>query len=475
MSQKSKYGYLAKNTLLFTISSFGSKILVFLLVPLYTSILSTADYGIADTIVTTSSLLIYVFTLNIQDAVLRFSIDKCDNPRQYLAVGLKVLGIGSVVFALILTVVSIINPFNWEIYIYGFLFLEYFVVALNHIYSNYLRAIDKVKEVAISGIITTLVTILCNIFLLLVIKLGLVGYLISMVAGSLISSVYCNIVIKISPIRLLHIPTSKKIYMPMIAYSTPLIFNGVAWWMNNSIDKYFVIAMLGQAQNGIYAVSCKIPTIMTVFHTIFFQAWNLSAIKEFDPDDEDGFFAKTYTTYNACLVIVCSGLIILNVLLARLLFAKDFFVAWNYSSVLLFSIVFSALSGFVGSVFTAVKNSKIFAVSTVISAIANCVLNWIMIPRFGVMGAAVATCVSFFMIWFIRLMCSRRYIKWRVNFTRDIIAYILLVGQIIAEHMANHMYILQVPIFIILIIMYKNEFIKILSVVLKKFRKPKKH
>ena len=63
MNNGSKYGYLAKNTVLFTISSFGSKILVFLLVPLYTSILSTSDYGIADLITTTATLLIYVFTI----------------------------------------------------------------------------------------------------------------------------------------------------------------------------------------------------------------------------------------------------------------------------------------------------------------------------------------------------------------------------------------------------------------------------
>lgn len=470
MSQKSKYSYLAKNTLLFTISSFGSKILVFLLVPLYTSILSTADYGIADTITTTASLLMYVFTLNIQDAVLRFAIDRGDNPEQCLAFGLRVLCMGSAIFGAILVVVRVVNPFHWEGYIYLFLFLQYFFVALYHIYSNYLRAVDKVKEVAISGIITTIVTIICNIFLLLVVRLGIIGYLISMVAGSFVSSVYCNIIIGHSPLKLVCTSVEKSIRRPMLAYSIPLIFNGVAWWMNNSIDKYFVIWMLGQSQNGLLAVSYKIPTIMTVFHTIFFQAWNLSAIKEFDPDDKDGFFAKTYTLYNACLVIICSGLILLNIPIAKFLFAKDFFVAWNYSSVLLLSIVFSALAGFVGSVFTAVKNSKIFAVSTVTTAAANCVLNWIMIPMWGVMGAVIATCISFCMIWLIRLLCSRRYIKWKINLVRDIVAYCLLIGQIFAEHADNHLYLLQIAIVIVLVTLYRKEFMKMVTTVFGKIR-----
>ena len=230
MSQKSKYSYLAKNTLLFTISSFGSKILVFLLVPLYTSILSTADYGIADTITITASLLIYIFTLNIQDAVLRFAIDRRDSPEQCLAFGLRVLCIGSAVFGAILVAVRLINLFQWEGYIYLFLFLQYFFGALYHIFSNYLRAVDKVKEVAISGIITTLVTIICNIFLLLVVRLGIIGYLISMVAGSFVSSFYCNTIIGHSPIKLAVTSVEKSIRRPMLAYSIPLDARAGAEW-----------------------------------------------------------------------------------------------------------------------------------------------------------------------------------------------------------------------------------------------------
>ena len=231
-----------------------------------------------------------------------------------------------------------------------------------------------------------------------------------------------------------------------------------------------MIWMLGQAQNGLLAVSYKIPTIMTVFHTIFFQAWNLSAIKEFDPEDKDGFFAKTYTLYNACLVIICSGLILLNIPIAKFLFAKDFFVAWNYSSVLLVSIVFSALAGFVGSVFTAVKNSKVFAISTVTTAAVNCVLNWIMIPMWGVMGAVIATCISFCMIWLIRLICSRKYIKWKICLVRDIVAYCLLIGQIFAEHANNHLFLIQIGIVIVLVVLYRKEFMKMVTTVFGKIK-----
>ena len=470
MVQESKYKYLAKNTLLFTISSFGSKLLVFLLVPLYTSILSTADYGIADLITTTSSLAIYVFSINIQDAVLRFVIDGNKDRDKYLSYGIRVLLVGSIAFAATVFVAAKLNIFKWEKYCYVFLFINYFFVALYHILSNYLRAIDKVKAVAISGIIMTAVTVLLNILLLVVVKWGIVGYLLSMVAGAFAASFYCSIQIRIPMIQLLKMDCEKTSRKAMRSFSIPLIFNGVAWWMNNSIDKYFVTAICGAALNGIYAVSYKIPTILTVFHNIFAQAWNLSAIKEFDKDDSDGFFSNTYTMYNSMLVIICSGLILANIPLAHLLFAKDFFVAWQYSSVLLISIVFSALSGFLGSIFTAVKDSKVFAVSTIVSAATNCILNTILIPRFEVQGAAIATCISFFMIWLIRPICTRKYIKWRINLFRDTVAYILLVLQVVIEHLDGHVYIGQIAIVIVLLALYREQFVKAIKMVFAKMQ-----
>lgn len=467
----SKYGYLAKNTVLFTISSFGSKILVFLLVPLYTSILSTADYGIADLITTTATLLIYVFTINIADSVLRFAIDQKTEQESYLSYGLKVLFCGSLIFGTIIVAMWQLQILEWKEYCYFFLFLQFFSTAIYQIISNYLRAIDDIKGVAISGIVTTAVTVLFNILLLLVWKKGLVGYLISMVLGPLVASAYCFLRVNRPLSFILRKNPSRDERKAMRNYSIPLIFNGVAWWMNNSIDKYFVTAICGAAQNGIYAVSYKIPTILTVFHSIFSQAWNLSAIKEFDRNDKDGFFAKTYSTYNAVLVILCSGLILFNIPIARILFAKDFFIAWKYSSVLLISIVFSALSGFLGSIFTAVKDSKIFAVSTVISAMANCILNAILIPIWGIQGAAIATAISFFMIWIIRLICTRKYIKWKLNLFVDIVAYIVLTIQVIVEHFEGHGYLAQLVCMSILLLLYRKQFLASMKLIINKFAK----
>ena len=470
MTSDSKYKYLAKNTLLFTISSFGSKILVILLVPLYTSILTTTEYGIADIITTSAYLLMHVFTINIADSVLRFAIEQKEDQQRFLSYGLRILLGGSGILGLVLLLSFTFHIVAWENYCYIFLFLDFFAISLYQILNNYLRAIDKIKEVAISGVIITLVTILFNIVLLLWYRLGVIGYLVSIIAGSTVSSIYCLIAIH-APIQILRDccdPVSKR---SMRAYSIPLIFNGVAWWMNNSLDKYFVIGMCGPSENGILSIAYKLPTILSAFHTIFSQAWNLSAIREYDKNDSDGFFSKTYSLYNAGLVLVTSLLILINIPLARILFAKDFFAAWQYSSILVVSTLFSSLSTVVGSVFAAVKDSRIYAISTVSAAVVNCILNFVLIHFFGTIGAAIATVASFVCVWLIRLIYSRKYIKWKINIGRDILAYSLIFLQIVFEHLNGHFYVGQVLVLISLSLLYRHYIREVLQTGMKVLKK----
>ena len=452
-----KYNYLAKNTLLFTISSFGSKLLAFFLVPFYTSVLTTAEYGTVDLITTTSSLLVFVVTLCIADAVLRFAIDASKSRTGVFGFGIRVVLSGSAVMGAILYVLSIFNPFHWESYLYFFLFLTILTNGLNQLIANYLRALDKVPAVAIMGILTTAITIIFNLILLLVLKIGVIGYLVSFVAGYVLSSIYGMIVIHKYDRGAFTEVCDRETRLKMIAFSVPLIFNGVAWWMNSSLDRYFIIYYCGAAVNGLYAVASKIPTVLSMINQIFNQAWNLSAIKEFDKEDKDGFFSRIYSLYNFVLIASCSGLILLNIPLAKILFSKDFFIAWKFSSVLIVTAVFSALSGFFGSIFVAIKNSKVFAVSTVIAAVINIILNWILIPPFGALGGAAATAVSFIVVWLIRYVYATRYIHMQTNMARDVAAYVLVILQVVLEHIEGHCYIGQIAIFIVILIIYNKQ------------------
>ena len=454
---ETKYKYLAKNTAIFAVSSFGSKLLVFLLVPFYTRVLSTEEYGKADLITTTSSLLIFVVTLCVAEAVIRFAIEGASSREGVFRFGVDVVVVGSSILSVCVLALRSLKIIKWDDYMYLFLLIILIASSLEQVVSSYLRAIDRVKEVGIMGILITLFTIISNLFFLLVLKWGLFGYLASYFIGHLSSMIYGLFVIYKCDKSCFSQICSREKKTKMLQYSVPLIFNGLAWWVNSCLDRYFIIFYYSAALNGIYAVASKIPTILNTMNQIFNKAWNLSAIKEYEKTDKDHFFDNIYSLYNFVLVASCSILILLNIPLARLLFANEFFEAWNYSSILLISTVFSALGSFIGSIFTAVKNSKIFAISTIVAAGVNTVLNWILIPSLGALGAAIATAVSFFVIWLIRLVCVSKYMELKVNYIRDFIAYGLIVVQAIVEHSEGHNYAVQGLIVITIILLYIKE------------------
>ena len=216
----------------------------------------------------------------------------------------------------------------------------------------------------------------------------------------------------------------------------------------------------GLAENGIYSVASKIPSILNIFQTIFNQAWTLSAVKDFDPEDKNGFFTNTYKAYNCMMVVVCSGIIVFDKILAKFLYAKDFYVAWKYVPWLTISILFGAMSGYIGGLFTAVKDSRIFAKSTIYGAITNIILNLLFVPRLGALGAAIATTVCYLEVWFIRYKQSKKYIKLKINWMRDSIAYILLVIQAVVLLVIEQNYILyliEIMIFTCIVLLYMKD------------------
>lgn len=167
------------------------------------------------------------------------------------------------------------------------------------------------------------------------------------------------------------------------------------------------------------------------------------------------------------MTILCSGIIMADKILAKFLYANDFYVAWRYVPWLTMAILFGAMSGYIGGLFTAVKNSKIYATSTAVGAVTNIVLNIIFTPMFGALGAAIATTICYVEVYVVRLIQSRKYIKLRVNFFRDIISYILLAVQSVVLLLVDAtipLYGILVGLFVAICLMYIND----IGLVLKK-------
>jgi len=426
-----RFKYLFKNIGILTISNFSSKILVVLLVPLYTSILSTKDYGTYDLSMSTVQLLYPVLTANIVDAVMRFSMDKKYSNGEVAEIGIRYIG-RSILMAVALTVC--IQALHLMPTIDGLellILLYYASYVLNQYFVQLAKGMEKVSIMAIAGVIGTLVMTGTNLLLLLVFKLGLKGFYLAHILSQTVPIIYYILALQYWKIPRKPIDR-KRLSIEMKRYSVPLIFTTVGWWANNAADKYVVAFICDVSANGILSVAYKIPQILNVVQGIFIQAWHISAVKECEAKDAQNFYGITFIYVNILMSVCCAGFIFLNRFLARFLYANDFYIAWRYVPFLLISNVVNTASGFIGSILSAKKDSSAMAKSAIYGTGANIVMNVVLVYLVGIQGATIATLLSSYIIYRVRLRSAKELTEtayyWKV-----IATWVLLCAQAAVE------------------------------------------
>lgn len=422
-SATSKYKRLAKDTGLFTISNFGSKILIFLLTPLYTNILATEEYGIADLFMTTIYFIYPILTIAIAEATLRYALDKeVDKKKVFIISNTIVLLSVLILFICKPVICAIDDSFEkyWIVFVVNFLLFN----TQNNL-ANFVKGIQKTSLFAIQGLIHTLTIIICNILFLVVLRMGLEGYLLSIIIGYIIPIILMffggKLYQYVCPVSI-----DRTLLMDMIKYSVPMIPSLLAWTINTSINKYMIIWFYGLSVSGIYSVAYKIPTIITTILSIFTQAWQISVISNHGSTDESHFYTVVYNGLDTVSIFGCFILILICKPLAHLLYAKEFFEAWKYVPLLIISAMFSSHSGFLAAAFRAAKKTKSIFVSVMVGAIINIILNYILLRTIGVTGAALATAVSFMSIWLVRVILIQRIVKVDINLANALVSYGLL-------------------------------------------------
>lgn len=447
---------LLKNISIFGISQFSSKILVFLLLPFYTTYLTTSEYGTVDLFFSTVSLLMPIFTLQIVSAVMRFSIDRTECAEEYLANAFIVITIGFILLLLLLPVFITFNLFGEKLPLFYCLYMG---EAIYTLLSYYARGIGNITLVGVSGVFNTIIVVTCNIVFLTIFHLGIDGYLWAYICGYSASALL--IFVKVfKRIRKCHFKIEKEKIKEMLSYSIPLAPNNLAWWGVSSANKYIIQGMINGGVLGLYSVALKIPSAISTVQSIISEGLVLSVLEQYNErDDNVDYYSLLYKIYSVFSVFVIAIIIILSKFISEILFAKEFIAASKYVPLLCISPLWGALSGYLGTFYAASKKNKGMFISTMIGAGLSILVSILGIPYLGVYAVIIGNMVAYFSIWLYRWIDVKKIVELKITLYRDIISWICLILLAVAVMLIEDyliLVLLELVLMTLIVICYRD-------------------
>lgn len=447
-----KYKMLLGNIGLFGLNVFATKIISFVLVPLYTYYLDTADFGIQDMATLVISMLSSLATLCIADGVLRFMIDDKRNARGYASAGLIVMVVGCLIVMMLLPVTDF--PIFGGLGNYKWLFLLYYAVGcFQNLFSMMARALSRLKVIAYASIASSLVTAVGSGLFIAILHMGLTGFFYASILGGATGALIYLIVGNLQGEFMWQDKKLLRFCLKrMLPYSLPLIPNNILWLLNTSVNRFFITGILGISASGMFAAASKIPNLLMMAYSIFQQAWTLSAFQEYRQEGLSAFYAKVYRLLDALLCICASAIIVLSEPLARLLLQKEFYNSWPLIPLLIAGLYFNILGSFWGSIYTTFMKTREILTTTLLAALVSIVLTWGLIRVWQLTGVAIALLVSNLVLWLTRVIGSRRLLTIKVKWKTSLLTYALIAVQIAFGMFQVHEYLLMsVLVFIVVV------------------------
>ena len=472
-----KYKKLATNTLIFAIGTFSSKVLSFLLMPFVTRMIGTGDYGAADLVQQTANVLIPIVFLQINSAALRFALDKNSNKADVLTVGIRTTLIGFVVFLLFAYPISLININDFRLGDYILLIYMFVLVSgSRQLCQQFVRGSGEVKLFAVDGILATATTLAFNLLFLGPLHLGVTGYVVAIIASDACSIIFLTVTCKLwKYVKIKGVGSG--IAGEMLKYSIPMMPSIILWWVINVSDRYMVTGFISTSANGLYTAASKIPNFIIMFSSIFIDAWQLSAVDEYDNEDRADFFTKVFRVYSGGVFAAASGLILLTQFITKILVAESYYESWQYVPILIISTTLSCFVNFLASVYMASKKTAMGSVTAFAGAITNFILNMILIPRIGANGATIATVAAFVVVFVTRAVNTRKYVKIDfkapVMFTELAILSIQAVVMIVMKS-GIVMYLIEAVLFAVMLVFNFKPLTELMNLLVGKFLKKTK-
>ena len=399
---------------IYAIGNLGSKLITFLLVPLYTYFISPEDFGYYDIALNISFLGIGLLSFQLKDGVFRFLLDNEEEKiRKYIVTFTFRFLLRSTAIAFLL---GFICSFFFDILYLPWIVALTIAFMFYEIYIQVIRGLGKNVYFVYAGILTSFLTILFSLLFIVELDCGVLGIFYANILSRFSSMMIVECKLGILRKYFRYNFSDPQINKELIKYSLPLLPNALCWWILGSSNRLFIDHYLGLESNGIYAVAMKFASILETFSLIIYQAWQETAIKQYESQDKNRFFSSVLYAQ----MYIFSAFVILSVFLIKWnygwLVDDNFQESGQYLFPLGISVIFFSLTSFFDMGYQCSKETVRNLPGVLLATGLNLLLNFLLIQRWGIWGVVIASIMTYLFLFLFRMVDSRRFFRVKVPY-----------------------------------------------------------
>ncbi len=424
---------LFKDTVIYGISSFVANGVGVFLIPFYTRVFSTAEYGIIDIIAVSTSFAIVLLSLQIEQAVARFYVDS-ESDTARVRVASTGLAFVVAVFLLFGAVGIVASPYlsryglEDESYtlvvvlavanVFSFAIFSYAINMLKWRFESHKYALCSVGSVVVQASL---------IFFLVSSGWGLEGVFVGYGAANLLFAL-CGIWLGRSSYGF---ELEWKVLGKMLSFGWPLAVSAVPVYMMFYMDRFFVKEMIGLAELGVYGVAVRLASVITLLLAGFQMAWGPFVYQNYRNPEAPATFASVFRYVMGLGLLGFAALSLFGPEVLRVFATGNYvkghvIVPWLIAGHLLWSI-----GGYFSMGIRIEKKTGLIAVVSVFGMLVNAAMNVLLIPLLGIVGAAVATFSSFLLVAILSIRLSQRYYRIPYEWGRVLFAAAASISAVI--------------------------------------------
>lgn len=381
---------IAKTTFIYIIGTVAAKLISFLMLPLYTSYISTEAYGQYDAIMAYSSIIVPLVGVSCWQGMLRFLNDKGYESQENKIIS---NGIFMLTCSLLLLITSYLTfcvfvDFQNKILV----FLCFFAMMIHSFYLYVSRGLRQDITYIISGLVSAFVVAVVSLICVYIFHLQIETLYISQILSYIAQIFYIEYKLRI--IKRISIKNIDKIILTeLYQFCAPESVGTIFNWLLNSVNRIIIVAVLGYTANGIYAISNKFLAILSVFMTAFVLSFQ-EAIYSVDYNKIQENANDVIQKFLNIAGWIISILLLGTSIIYPLFVSGEYVEGYNLIPLFYIYFLFSSLTWILSSVVSATKRTKIVLYEKIIIGSINCILMYILVKQIGIYSSPVSLIVS---------------------------------------------------------------------------------